>query len=174
MKRSAGWWIWFGVLGVLILSSGVAAIVLTGSWLKSKNAQKYLPLLNAAEDRYGIPHNLLARQAYQESHFRDDIVSGQSVSSAGALGIMQIVPKFHPTANPLNVAAAIDYAGSLMAEWYQQFGSWALALAAYNAGPGNVKKYNGVPPFDETQKYVGEIMADLISPNDPNSQAMYA
>lgn len=126
-----------------------------------KRGEKYLPMLNAAEDRYGIPRDLLARQAYQESRFRDDIISGSTVSPAGALGIMQIVPKFHPDADPLDVRAAIDYAARFLSNLKQQFGSWALALAAYNAGPGNVRKYGGVPPFDETRKYVAQIIADV-------------
>jgi soluble lytic murein transglycosylase-like protein len=150
-----------GVLAVTAEKTGVvdSAIDLLAGW-KQRGA-KYLPLLYAAEDRYGIPRDLLARQAYQESHFRDDIVSGATVSSAGALGIMQIVPKFHPTAQPLNVPAAIDYAASFLSKLHAQFGSWGLALAAYNAGPGNVQKYGGIPPFDETQKYVLDILLDV-------------
>lgn len=122
---------------------------------------KYLPILWAAEDKYGIPRDVLARLAYQESRFRDDIITGKTVSSAGALGIMQIVPKFHPGVDPLNVPAAIDYAGKFLAQQKKQFGSWSLALAAYNAGPGNVGKYGGIPPFTETRNYVSQILADV-------------
>lgn len=147
------------LLLVLVLAGG-AAVIVTSDW-KSKG-NKYLPILWAAEDKYGIPRDLLARQAYQESHFRDDIISGATVSSAGALGIMQIVPRFHPTADPLNVPAAIDYAARFLSQLHRQFGSWKLALAAYNAGPGNVTKYgNTVPPFAETQNYVTQILADV-------------
>lgn len=131
--------------------------------------EKYLPLLRAAEDRYGIPRDLLVRQAFQESRFRDDIVSGQLASSDGAIGIMQIVPKWHPTVDPLNVPAAIDYAARFLKQLRTQFGSWELALAAYNAGPGNVLKYNGIPPFPETQNYVMEILADV-----PRARAAHA
>lgn len=151
---------WLILIGGLALLGGGAAVVLA-NW--KRNGDAYLPLLNAAELKYNIPHDLLARQAYQESHFRDDIVSGETVSSAGALGIMQIIPRYHPGVDPLNVPDAIDYAGSLLRGWFNQFGSWSLALAAYNAGPGNVAKYNGVPPFPETQKYVSDIAADVPS-----------
>jgi soluble lytic murein transglycosylase-like protein len=118
--------------------------------------------LNAAESKYGIPPDLLVRLAYEESHFRPDIISGQTVSSAGALGIMQLVPRFHPNVNPLDPYAAIDYAAGFLRSLYDQFGSWTLAVAAYNAGPGNVQKAgNTVPPFPETLKYVADIIGDV-------------
>lgn len=150
-----------GVLAVTAEKTGIVddAVDLLAGW-KQRGA-KYLPILYAAEDKYGIPRDLLARQAYQESRFRDDIVSGATVSSAGALGIMQIVPKYHPGVDPLNVPAAIDYAAQFLARLRSQFGSWSLALAAYNAGPGNVQKYAGIPPFTETQNYVSQILADV-------------
>ena len=148
--------------------------MLNQNWLQNKNTPKYLPLLNAAEDQFGIPHNLLARQAYEESHFRDDIVSGATISSAGAQGIMQLIPAYYPGVNPLDVGAAINAAAQSMVNYFNQFGSWRLALAAYNAGPGNVQKYGGIPPFADTQSYVNDIMTDLVNPNDPNSAAMYA
>ncbi len=156
MRRETLYWLLS--LGALLLIGGGAAVALM-PW--KKRGEAYLPLLNAAEDKYGIPRDLLARQAYQESHFRDDIITGATVSPAGALGIMQIVPKWHPGVDPLDVQAAIDYAGSLLRGWFNQFGSWSLALAAYNAGPGNVAKYGGIPPFEETQKYVADITADI-------------
>lgn len=172
-----------GGLGVLALAGGVA-VVASKSWKTVKNASKYLPLLNAAESRYGIPHDLLARQAYQESRFRDDIVTGKAVSSAGALGLMQIVPKFHPSIDPgdaaadaraaLDPARAVDYAARYLVSLKKQFGSWSLALAAYNAGPGNVAKYKGVPPFTETRNYVAQITGDLIDPANPASATLYA
>lgn len=151
-------------LGVLVVATkgkeiAETAVDILAGW--KKRGEKYLPLLHAAEDKYGIPRDLLARQAYQESRFREDIISGAVKSAAGALGIMQIVPKFHPTAQPLNTPAAIEYAANFLRSLYKQFGSWSLALAAYNAGPGNVRKYGGIPPFDETRKYVSEILADI-------------
>lgn len=130
-------------------------------WKSASNADKYVPLLNAAERRYGIPTDLLARLAYQESHWRNDIVTGAYRSAAGAVGLMQIVPKYHPGVDPLNVSASVDYAARYLKQLYAQFKSWKLAVAAYNAGPGNVQKYGGVPPFAETQKYVSDIFGDL-------------
>ena len=116
-----------------------------------------------AENKYNIPKNLLARVAYQESRFRDDIITGEVVSSAGAQGIMQIVPKWHPDVNPYNIPEAIDYAGKYLSNLYKSFGSWQLALAAYNFGQGNVRKWlageKSLPT--ETRNYVNEIGGDI-------------
>ncbi|MGH3574705.1 MAG: lytic transglycosylase domain-containing protein, partial [Pseudonocardiaceae bacterium] len=59
------------------------------------------------------------------------------------------------------VAAQIEEAGNYLSTLYHQFGDWSLAVAAYNAGPGNVQKYGGIPPFTETQNYVAQIIADV-------------
>lgn len=152
---------------LLLLAVVVAFVVFGGvvsdttDWKSAKNADRYLPLLNAAEKRYGIPNDLLARIAYQESRFRDDIVSGQLASVSGALGLMQLVPRFHPAANPLDVQSAITYAAAFLSALRQQLGSWRLAVAGYNAGAGNVLKYAGIPPFEETRRYVDEITRDV-------------
>lgn len=152
-------WLWIA-LGVLLLTGGTVAV----RKFQYEKGEKYRPLFDAAERQYGLPPGLLFRQAFQESHFRDDIISGAIRSVAGATGIMQIVPKFHPEvgeSGALNPSIAVPYAARILSQWKQQFGSWPLALAAYNAGPGNVKKYNGIPPFAETKKYVSDILADV-------------
>lgn len=167
MKRSTLFLILGGVALLAILAGGTAVIVMS-DWKKKAQANAggmfdgLMSMLGAAEDKYGIPRDLLARQAYQESHFRPDIIDGTTSSPAGAQGIMQIVPKYHPGVDPLDPAAAIDYAGQFMAQLYNEFGTWPLALAAYNAGPGNVQKYGDtIPPFSETQTYVADITADV-------------
>lgn len=132
-------------------------------WKSAKNAEKYLVLLHNAEIKHGLPPDLLARVAYQESRFRDDIVNGKVTSAAGAQGIMQIVPRWHPTINPLDVPAAIDYAARYLRQLYQQFGLWSLALAAYNYGPGNVSKVPRDQWPVETRNYVADITGDLIA-----------
>ena len=126
--------------------------------------QIYVRLLGAAENKHGIPQNMLVRLAYQESRFRADIIGGAVSSAAGAQGIMQIVPRWHPGVNPLDPAAAIDYAGKYLAALRRQFGTWELALQAYNWGPGNLQKYldrqiSYLPA--ETKNYSGQILADL-------------
>lgn len=135
-------------------------------WTKILNKpenSRYRAWLAAAEQSNGIPSGMLARLAYQESRFRPDIISGKTVSSAGAMGIMQIIPKWNPGVNPLDPQAAIAYAGKKLAGLSRQFGSWELALQAYNWGEGNLKKYlagdKSLPL--ETRNYSSQILADI-------------
>lgn len=149
---------------VIVTAQRIGAAVsdaVAGSWL-AKVPQQLQGLFDSATLRYGLPSNLLARVAYQESRFRDDIISGRTVSSAGAMGLMQIVPKWHPDVDPLDVPASIDYAGSYLRKLFHQFGSWKLALAAYNWGPGNVSKSRDPSTWPaETRNYVANISADV-------------
>jgi soluble lytic murein transglycosylase-like protein len=136
-------------------------------WESVGSAADWIPYINAAEASQGIPANLLARMAYEESHFREEIIRGTKVSSAGALGILQLEPAYFSSVQaPIpftddDVRAQIDEAASDVARLYSRFSSWSLTLAAYNAGEGNVHKYGGIPPFPETQKYVSDISADV-------------
>ena len=109
----------------------------------------------AAAERAGIEPVIFKRQIVQES--------GGNIyahSPAGAIGIAQIVPRWHPTVNPWDAYAALDYAAALMASHLSAFGSYELALAAYNAGPTAVRRYGGVPPFRETRNYVNSILGE--------------
>lgn len=130
-------------------------------WKIPQSGLPYKFWLNDAERIYNIPHNLLARVAYQESRFRDDIITGKTISSAGAQGIMQIIPRWHPTANPLNPKEAIYYAGSYLRRLYNRFGSWPMALAGYNWGPTNLENKGLANAPYETQNYVAEITRDI-------------
>ena len=93
---------------------------------------------------YGVNVNLLKAVAQAESGF-----DSQAVSSAGAMGIMQLMPA---TAESLGVEDPYD--GYLLADYN---GDVTLALAAYNAGSGAVRKYGGVPPYSETENYIRKI-----------------
>ena len=133
----------------------------TTAWSPPKAARPYLDAIDQTEILNGIPEGLLVRLIYQESRYRPDIISGEVISPAGAVGIAQIVPYWHPGINPLDPIASIYYAGDYLRSLYDQFGSWGLALAAYNWGPGNLKNkgINAAP--DETVRYVSEIVADV-------------
>lgn len=140
-------------------------------WRDEQQGPRWAPELNAEEQALGLPHDLLARIAYQESRFREEIIRGTLASPAGALGIMQLMPKFFtsvrvPTPYTDNdVRAQINEAGHLLTGLFKATGDWDLAIAAYNAGLGNVQKYGTVPPFPETEAYVAEVTADVPAIN---------
>lgn len=141
--------------------SDVAAALV--KWSPPAAAARFASIFADAARRYALPANLLERVAYQESRFRDDIITGRTASPAGALGIMQIVPRWHPGVDPLDPAEAIPYAANYLRGLYQQFGTWRLALAAYNWGPGNISKYKDRPDLwpAETVAYARDITRDL-------------
>lgn len=114
-------------------------------------------IFEEAADQYGVDANLLKAIGKAESGFNSSIVS-----SAGAIGVMQLMPG---TAKSLGVKDPYDAQQNIMggAKYISQLlnqynGNVRLALAAYNAGPGNVAKYGGVPPFKETQNYVNRVL----------------
>jgi soluble lytic murein transglycosylase-like protein len=140
-------------------------------WLTEGEGPLWVPTLNDTEDHYGIPHNLLARVAYEESHFRTDIILGHTTSPVGAIGIMQLMPHIFPGAG-VSPAADINTAGQLLFDLYNRFHDWQVALAAYNWGQGNVHheyakdadKYILADMPDQTQNYVKQIVADVPVP----------
>lgn len=126
---------------------------------------KYADAIATAEATYNLPQDLLARLLYQESRYREDIITGKTRSPVGALGIAQFMPA---TASQLGIDAldpfqAIDGAGRYMASLYRQTGNWTEALAAYNWGIGNVKRKGIANAPAETQKYFTQILADVNS-----------
>jgi peptidoglycan DL-endopeptidase CwlO len=157
-----------GIIALLGAAAGTVYILMPWKTKAEINAGdplygQLMALLAAAEQQYGIPTDLLARQAYQESSFLPSNIYG-SANSAGAVGLMQFEPATAAQYGVTNLddpTQEIPAAGAYMAALYKEFGSWALALAAYDAGPGNVTKYGGIPPFPETQNYVSEILADV-------------
>lgn len=115
-----------------------------------------------AAEKYNIPQELLEAIGYHESRFQTGVTS-----SAGAMGIMQLMPgtaqamgvqdAYDPYDNIMGAAKLLGYLSDL----YD--GDLKLTLAAYSAGTGNVAKYGGVPPFSETQNYIKDIFEMLNS-----------
>lgn len=120
-------------------------------------AEKYSAEITKAAKTYQLPEKLIAAVMKQESNF-----NASAVSSAGASGLMQLMPT---TARYLGVTNSNDPEQNIMggAKYLRQMldqfdNNLETALAAYNAGPGNVKKYDGIPPFKETQNYVKKVL----------------
>jgi soluble lytic murein transglycosylase-like protein len=108
--------------------------------------------------RHGAPKALVEAVAWQESRFNQ-----AAISPKGALGVMQLTPATASSlgVNPLDLRGNIDGGVAYLAQQMRRFGDVRLALAAYNAGPGAVIRYGGVPPYAETQNYVRAIIARL-------------
>lgn len=115
----------------------------------------YLETAKAAARKHGIPEDLFLRLVQQESGW-----NAGAVSPKGATGLAQLMPD---TARLLRVdihdpEQNLDGGARYLRMMYDRFGSWRLALAAYNAGPMAVEAHNGIPPYDETQNYVKAIL----------------
>ncbi len=118
-------------------------------------------MLQKVASEENIDYNLLDAITNAESNYNPTAQSG-----AGAQGLMQLMPataKSLGVKDPFdpeqNARGAAKYLKGLIA----QYGDVAIAVAAYNAGPGNVKKYGGIPPFKETQDYVKKVMGQINS-----------
>ena len=116
-----------------------------------------MSIFQEAAQTYGVDVNLLTAIARQESNF-----TASATSSSGAMGIMQLMPAtaqglgVNDAYNPYeNIMGGAKYISQLLSRYN---GDVSLALAAYNAGSGNVAKYGGIPPFAETQNYVSKVL----------------
>ncbi|MBC2248831.1 lytic transglycosylase domain-containing protein [Listeria sp. FSL L7-0123] len=118
--------------------------------ISAENEGKYSDLIKTASAKYGVPEALIKRVIQVESNYNPNVVS-----SAGATGLMQLMAG----SNRTDPATNIDAGTKELAGYIKKYdGDLRLALAAYNAGPGNVRKYGGVPPFKETQNYLKKII----------------
>ncbi len=115
----------------------------------------YKPMAEAAARKHGVPVDLFTRLIEQESGWNP-----RAKSRAGAIGLAQLMPATARKlgVNPRDPRQNLDGGARYLAKQYRKFGNWKHALAAYNAGPEAVAKYNGVPPYKETRNYVRSIL----------------
>lgn len=116
---------------------------------------EYLEVAKAAARKHNVPEDLFLRLVQQESGWNIG-----ALSSKGATGLAQLMPG---TASKLGVdindpGQNLEGGARYLRQMFDKFGTWKLALAAYNAGPGAVEQYGGVPPYAETETYVVAIL----------------
>ena len=106
-------------------------------------------------EKYEIPAQLFFNLVTAESNWDAAITSHR-----GAIGLTQLMPGTAEElqVDPWDAYENLDGGARYLRQQYEYFGTWELALAAYNAGPGTVRKYGGVPPYEETQEYVRKIL----------------
>jgi soluble lytic murein transglycosylase-like protein len=128
----------------------------------ASGAGAYEPLIEQAAARNGLDPAVLYGLIEQESGFDPN-----ATSSAGALGLTQLMPGTASSlgvSEPLNPQQSIEGGARYLGELLRQFsGNTTDALAAYNAGPGAVQQYGGIPPYPETQQYVSKVLANAAA-----------
>ncbi len=142
-----------------------ATSMFDGSGMGDSGGEFALPGYNGSENEWtslartaaqeaNIPEDLFFRLIRQESGWKAGVTS-----SAGAYGLTQLMPGTadYLGVDPRDPAQNLKGGARYLREQFDTFGDWRLALAAYNAGPGAVRKYGGVPPYEETQNYVRSI-----------------
>ena len=128
--------------------------------LSTKDAESIYETVMYFSNKYKVSSDLIFAIIDQESNYNH-----KDSSSAGAIGLMQIIPatanylKINPYNSTQNIEGGVRY----FKEMLNKYQKTSLALAAYNAGPGAVVQYNGVPPYSETQHYVKTVVSTYTS-----------
>jgi soluble lytic murein transglycosylase-like protein len=146
-------------LRVFAPSTGRSRFVLkrTGRRLEPRHHETFDPLIRTASRTHGVPAALVKAVIAAESSF-----DAGAVSPKGAMGLMQLMPG---TARELGVDDAFESDQNVqggtryLRELYDRYGDWLRTLAAYNAGPEAVDRYDGVPPYTETREYVKRVLS---------------
>ena len=124
--------------------------------------EETLTLIAGAAARHRVPAGFVASIVAAESNF-----NCAAISPKGAIGLMQLMPETalqfgaNPAVPAENIDAGTQYLRWLMDRYQKKRGSIRYVIAAYNAGPGNVDRYHGVPPFRETRNYVTRVLRNL-------------
>jgi soluble lytic murein transglycosylase-like protein len=121
----------------------------------SGGAGQYQEMARAAARRHGVPEDLFLRLVQTESAWRP-----AAVSAKGAIGLAQLMPGTAQQlrVNPHDPQQNLDGGARYLSIQYARYRDWRLALAAYNAGPGAVDRFGGIPPYRETQDYVRRVL----------------
>jgi soluble lytic murein transglycosylase len=140
-----------------------------GGYLDPYTSQQYDNYINMASQLHGLPPNLVKAVIKVESNF-----NARAVSPKGAQGLMQLMPgtaRLMNVDDPFdpweNISGGVRYLRGLIDRFE---GKVVYALAGYNAGPEHVERYNGIPPFEETQTYVRRVIQyyQLLKNGKPN------
>lgn len=143
------------------LNTTIQEIGSTNSATATSSKSQILDMITKISEKHGVDDKLVKALIRQESGFNP-----KATSKSGAMGLMQLMPAtakglgVQDAYNPVqNVEGGVKYLKSMLNRYN---GNIILALAAYNAGPGAVDKYSGVPPYAETQNYVKNILANYL------------
>lgn len=137
-----------GIIGALSFPRNV--------WATPTHGLKFESVFKRVEKENRLPPGLLSRMAKQESDYNP-----AATGTSGEIGLMQIIPRWHPGVNPYDPIESIEYAGRLMRRYYDRFGSWAKAIAAYNWGPTALQKYGLIRAPASTKKYISDVLSDI-------------